>query len=308
LKLTVARTSLRQDKEAMPSLAQPMIQGAEPTKTFNKVFALIPLFLFLGCTVLKIGGAGETQAILNPATNMIQPLRAQLQHAEARAFTAAAAGLRAQHLATRPAALKARAYASAMHWAARDGARVGCRGQSTCVRAVGLFFGTSTGKTEEAADFIASAAGLEAKSIDDVGEAKEFEGFDGIIAGVPTWNTGADEARSSTAWDDMLDDIRGLDLCGKPVAIYGLGDQVGYGDNFCDAIEEMHSTFEAAGAKMIGYTDSGGYEDFSDSKSVKDGKFLGLPLDGDNEPDKSEDRVKRGLSSSSLRACPLVRF
>ena len=123
---------------------------------------------------------------------------------------------------------------------------------------------------------------------------------------MPTWNTGADEARSSTAWDDMLDDIRGLDLCGKPVAIYGLGDQVGYGDNFCDAIEEMHSTFEAAGAKMIGYTDSGGYEDFSDSKSVKDGKFLGLPLDQDNEDDMTPDRVKAWVEQIKGEGMPLA--
>ena len=49
-----------------------MINGAEPAKTSKRVLALIPLFLFLGCAVLKIGGAGETQAFLNPATNMIQ--------------------------------------------------------------------------------------------------------------------------------------------------------------------------------------------------------------------------------------------
>merc|ERR1712193_486422 len=139
----------------------------------------------------------------------------------------------------------------------------------------------------------------------DVGEAKEFEGFDGIIAGVPTWNTGADEARSSTAWDDMLDDIRGLDLCGKPVAIYGLGDQVGYGDNFCDAIEELHSTFSAAGAKMLGYVADGGYESYTDSKSVQDGKWLGLALDNDNEDDKTPERVKAWVDQLKSEGMPL---
>ena len=37
---------------------------------------------------------------------------------------------------------------------------------------------------------------------------------------------------------DLL--IAGLNLSGKPVAIYGLGDSVSYGDYFCDAIEEIH--------------------------------------------------------------------
>ena len=32
----------------------------------------------------------------------------------------------------------------------------------------------------------------------------------------------------------------GLDLSGKPVAVYGLGDSVGYGDYYCDAMEEIY--------------------------------------------------------------------
>merc|ERR1712037_1064926 len=110
------------------------------------------------------------------------------------------------------------------------------------------------------------------------------------IVGCPTWNTGADEYRSGTSWDDLLDDIKGVDLKGKPVAVFGCGDSQGYGDNFCDGIEELHNTFQAAGAKMVGYSDASGY-DFSESKSVKDGKFLGLPLDQDNEGDQSEERI-----------------
>jgi flavodoxin I len=193
---------------------------------------------------------------------------------------------------------------SAAHLAAKDGVRAGCRGQLTCVRAVGLFFGTQAGKTEEAANIIASETGLEAKDIGDI-SAADLEGFDGVIAGVPTWHTGADEQRSGTAWDDYLEEIRALNMCGKPVAIFGMGDSVGYGDNFCDAIEELHSTFEAAGAKMLGYTDPSGYENYQESKSVKDGKFLGLPLDGDNEPDKTEDRVKTWVAQLKSEGMPI---
>merc|ERR1712037_279270 len=126
----------------------------------------------------------------------------------------------------------------------------------------------------------------------DIGEysAEDLAEYDGLIVGCPTWNTGADEYRSGTAWDDLLDDIKGLSLGGKPVAIFGCGDSAGYGDNFCDGIEELHNTFKAAGAKMLGYVSASDY-DYSESKSVSDGKFLGLPLDQDNEYDKSEGRV-----------------
>merc|ERR1712003_608933 len=79
----------------------------------------------------------------------------------------------------------------------------------------------------------------------------------GLLYATQTWNTDADEYRSGTAWDDVIDDIKGTDLSGKTVAVFGCGDQEGYGDNFTDGIEELHETFKAAGAKMVGYVDAG---------------------------------------------------
>jgi flavodoxin I len=43
---------------------------------------------------------------------------------------------------------------------------------------------------------------------------------------------------------------------------------------------------------MIGYVPADGY-DYTDSKSIRDGKFLGLPLDANNEDDMTEERVKQ---------------
>jgi len=187
--------------------------------------------------------------------------------------------------------------------AARAGARAGCQRNTECMMAVGLFFSTSTGNTETVAGAIAEASGLEAVDVDDVSPS-DFEGFDGIIAGAPTWHTGADEQRSGTSWDDLLEEITGLDLNGKPVAIFGCGDSAGYSDNFCDAIEEMYSTFKAAGAKMIGSVDASDYE-YDDSKSVVDGKFLGLATDEDNESEKTEDRAKAWVEQLKSEGMPI---
>merc|ERR1719450_53356 len=119
------------------------------------------------------------------------------------------------------------------------------KARSAC-EAVGLLSSTQTGNTETAAGYIAEEAGLEAADVGDY-SAEDLADFDGLIVGCPTWNTGADEYRSGTAWDDLLDDIKGVDLKGKPVAVFGCGDSQGYGDNFCDGIEELHDTFKAAG-------------------------------------------------------------
>merc|ERR1712086_1025878 len=51
-----------------------------------------------------------------------------------------------------------------------------------------------------------------------------------------------------------------------------------------EAIEEIHDVFSSAGAKMIGYVPTEEYQ-FEASKAVRDGKFLGLPLDANNEDD-----------------------
>jgi len=171
------------------------------------------------------------------------------------------------------------------------------------MRAVGLFFATQTGNTEEVAGVIADAAGLDATDIGEV-ESGDLAGYDGLIVGAPTWNTGADEYRSGTSWDDYLDELKELDLSGKPVAIFGCGDSQGYSDNFCDAIEEMYSTFKAAGAKMIGSVDASGYT-FSESKSAQGGKFLGLALDQDNEGDQTEGRVSAWVAQLKSEGMPL---
>lgn len=49
------------------------------------------------------------------------------------------------------------------------------------------------------------------------------------------------------------------------MAVFGCGDQHGYGDYFCDAMEELHSSFAAAAADMVGLWPTQGYE-HSESK------------------------------------------
>jgi len=177
------------------------------------------------------------------------------------------------------------------------------RRQRTSCEAVGLLYATQTGNTETVAGYIAEAASVEAADIGDY-SAEDLAGFDGLIVGCPTWNTDADEYRSGTAWDDLIDDIKGSDLGGKPVAVFGCGDQEGYGDNFCDGIEELHETFKAAGAKMIGYVDASEYNHQA-SKSERDGKFLGCPFDEDNQGDLSEGRAEQWVAQLKSEGMPL---
>merc|ERR1712224_837980 len=83
------------------------------------------------------------------------------------------------------------------------------------LRALGLFFATQTGNTETVAGMIGEASGAEATDIGEV-ETEDLASYDGLIVGCPTWNTGADEMRSGTAWDDILETSRVWTLRASP--------------------------------------------------------------------------------------------
>lgn len=163
-----------------------------------------------------------------------------------------------------------------------------------CQAQVGLFFSTSTGHTEDVAGLIKEELGDVSTEPQEIADAQldSLPNYDGLIVGAPTWNTGADSERSGTGWDNLLDDIRGLKLDGTPVAVFGLGDSVSYGDNFADAMEEIYDVFKAAGGKMVGHWPTEGYQHEESKAQIDDSTFCGLPLDEDNEDDKTQGRVK----------------
>ena len=66
-------------------------------------------------------------------------------------------------------------------------------------------------------------------------------------------------------------------------------------------MEELHSAFVSAGAKVIGKTATDGYT-YDDSKSVIDGKFCGLPLDEDNESELTDQRLNAWIQQIQSEA------
>jgi flavodoxin I len=166
---------------------------------------------------------------------------------------------------------------------------------------VGIYFGTSTGSTETVADYLAEAFGADAEGPFDVeiieGPVKTaFEQYDALVVGTPTWNTGADTERSGTGWDELYyGSMQELNLQGKKVAVFGLGDQESYAENYADATGELHDVFQGLGCQMMGYTSQEGYE-HEDSKSIRGDLFCGLLCDEVNQEDLSEERVQNWVA------------
>lgn len=156
------------------------------------------------------------------------------------------------------------------------------------MKKIGLFYGTGTAKTSVVAWKIQEAFGENLVELIPIENAwqKEFESFDNIIAGTSTWFDG----ELPTYWDELLPELDALNLSGKKVALFGLGDQVNYPDNFADGIGLLADQFTHAGATLIGFTSPEGYQ-FKQSRALKDNLLQGLALDIENQSDKTEERI-----------------
>jgi flavodoxin I len=155
---------------------------------------------------------------------------------------------------------------------------------------IGLFFGTQTGNTETVAEQIQQEFGGDGVvTLHDVADVDtdDFSNYDCIIIGCPTWNIG--ELQSD--WEGLYDELDAIDFSGKKVAYFGAGDQIGYADNFQDAMGILEEKISQLGGQTVGYWSIDGY-DFSESKAVRNGKFVGLAIDEDNQSDLTEERVK----------------
>lgn len=155
---------------------------------------------------------------------------------------------------------------------------------------IGLFFGTQTGNTQTIAEQIQKEFGGESVvELIDIADAgpEDFEPYSYVIVGCPTWNIG--ELQSD--WEGFYDDLDAIAFSGKKVAYFGAGDQVGYADNFQDAMGILEEKISSLGGTTVGYWSVEGY-DFNESKAVRDGKFVGLAIDEDNQSDLTDERVK----------------
>lgn len=157
---------------------------------------------------------------------------------------------------------------------------------------IGLVFGTDTGNTEEVGGKIAKALakyGYQVEMIN-VNEVSQdvLESYHFLIMGIPTWDFGGIQED----WEDFESDLLTTDLSGRVVALYGLGDQRGYGDYFVDAMGWLRDKVVLAGAEIIGHWPAEGYKvaaslAFNESKT----EFCGLAIDEDQQFELTDERV-----------------
>jgi flavodoxin I len=153
--------------------------------------------------------------------------------------------------------------------------------------ATAIFFASSTGNSEEIASKISSK--LDDIEVFDLAGTKidKINNYDKIILGGSTWGDG----ELNDDWEDAWADFCKLDLSNKTIALFGLGDQESYSDEFCSALGIIYEQINSMGAKIIGFTSTKGYYHDSSKAQLED-KFVGLILDEDNQSDLTDERIE----------------
>lgn len=153
-----------------------------------------------------------------------------------------------------------------------------------------IIYSYNTQKSKKVAEKVMAAFGeteIEAVNAEDL--TKEvFENFDNFIISAPTWFDG----ELPNYWDEFIPDLEEMDLSKKSFAIFGLGNQKDYPENYCDAIGILAEVLEECGARIVGHTSLEGYT-YESSRAQRGDIFVGLPLDQENQARLTADRVNK---------------
>lgn len=165
---------------------------------------------------------------------------------------------------------------------------------------IGIFFGSDTGNTRRVAKNLSKKLGDDAADPVNVNKAsvENVLQYKALILGTPTLGDGElpglSSGASAASWEEFLPKLKGVDMSGTVVALFGLGDQEGYGHEFVDALIFIYNQVIENGATVVGAWPTDGYT-FEASKAVIGDEFVGLALDHDNQSDMTEERIEAWL-------------
>lgn len=153
-----------------------------------------------------------------------------------------------------------------------------------------IIYSFHTQKSKKVAEKIIEAFGNEEIKVVNAEEltSEVFEQNNHFILSAPTWFDG----ELPNYWDEFIPELEEMDLTNKTFAVFGLGDQKGYPENYCDAIGILVEVLERCGATIVGKIPVVGYS-FESSRALRGNQFLGLPLDQENQAKLTGERVLR---------------
>lgn len=166
---------------------------------------------------------------------------------------------------------------------------------------IGLFFASSTGNTRRIAKAIK-------KRFDDDTMADALNvnkatpelvaGYSHLIFGTSTLGGGQLPGLSTDCmgggWEEFLPQLKDVDFSGKTIALFGLGNQDKYPEEFVDAMGILYEFFSARSASLVGAWPADDY-DFIASRALVNDAFVGLVLDQENQKLLTDARLEAWL-------------
>ena len=125
------------------------------------------------------------------------------------------------------------------------------------MKKTGVFYGSTTGTTESVARMIANKLGISSGDVYDVSKltADVAGSYEALILGTSTWGDG----ELQDDWYDGIKVLKGMDLSGKTVALFGCGDSESYSDTFCDGMGILFNDLKDSGCRFIGAVSDADY-------------------------------------------------
>lgn len=157
-----------------------------------------------------------------------------------------------------------------------------------------IIYATFKGHTQAVAEKIKKAIGdADVLNVKDI-QAKDIAPYDVLLLGTSSIGHGDIQK----PWKEILPEFVKQDFSDKKVALFGLGNCKYHGDTFNGGMSHLYKALKDV-TPLLGQVSTDGYT-YETSDSVVDGKFVGLALDEDNEPEKTDARIQNWLKGLGL--------
>ena len=154
------------------------------------------------------------------------------------------------------------------------------------MKKIGLFYGSTSGRTQGVVDEIEFNLGSDVE-VHNIAEGMDgLSSYDNLILAVPTYGVG----ELQQDWEAAFQEFKRIDFTGKIIALVGVGNQTTFGESFIGGLVPLYESVISQGGKIVGLTSTEGYH-FEECEAIVDGKFMGLALDEDNQDDMTPDRI-----------------
>jgi len=154
---------------------------------------------------------------------------------------------------------------------------------------VGIFFASTSGRTESVADRIARHLTPLRPEMHRIESSQPVDllRFDVLILGSPTYGRG----QMHHEWLSWKDHVARIDLSEKAVGLFVLGDQRFHGRTFAGAVDHLCDLVQSTGTRPRAQWPTDGYH--APGLEQRAAPFPGLVVDEINQRRSTEQRVQR---------------